>query len=49
MPFDDDCAVFDDMHIELGEDGGTVVVAEFADREKRPSGEAIKNMTRTRY
>ena len=49
MTFDDDCAVFDDMYIELGEDGGTVVVAEFSDGEKRPSGEAIKHMTRTRF
>ena len=47
MTFDDDCAVLDDVDIELGEDGGTVIVAEFADGEERPSGEAIQHMTRT--
>jgi hypothetical protein len=39
---DDDCAFFDDFHVVFGEEGGAVVVAEFADGEKGASGETIQ-------
>ena len=44
LTFNDDITIFNDVYIVFGEQGGTIVITELADGDKRACGETFEDM-----